>query len=61
MPPSEKRSGEQSLVSWAYYPNVLMTNKAARSVISTSLTTVKFVHLHSSIGTFIEQVGRKIF
>ena len=28
---------------------------------STSLTTVKFVHLYSSIRTFFEQVGRKMF
>ena len=34
-PPSEKRSGEQSRISWAYYPNVVMTNEIARSAIIT--------------------------
>ena len=54
-PPGEKWSGERSRISWAYYPNVVMTNEIARLVIllrSTSLTTVKFVDLHSSIHTF---------
>ena len=62
-PPGEKRSGEQSRNSWAYYPKRVMTNEIARSVIImyTSLTTVKIVYLHSSIHTFFEQVGRKIF
>ena len=34
-PPGKKRSGEQSRISWAYYPNVVMTNEIARSVIIT--------------------------
>ena len=62
-PPGEKRSGERSRISWAYYPKRVITNEIARSVIITlhSLTTVKFVHLHSSIRTFFERVGRKMF
>ena len=32
-PPGEKRSGEQSRISWAYYPNSVMTNEIGRSVI----------------------------
>ena len=32
-PPGEKRSGEQSPISWAYYSKVVMTNEIARSVI----------------------------
>ena len=32
-PPGEKRSGEQSQISWAYYPKRVMTNEIARSVI----------------------------
>ena len=31
----EKRSGERSLISWAYYPKVVMTNEIARLVIIT--------------------------
>ena len=34
-PPSEKRSGERSRISWAYYPKRVMTNEIARSVIIT--------------------------
>ena len=34
-PPGEKRSGEQSQISWAYYPKVVMTNEIVRSVIIT--------------------------
>ena len=34
-PPGEKRSSEQSQISWAYYPNMVMTNEIARSVIIT--------------------------
>ena len=34
-PPGEKRSGERSRISWAYYPKVVRTNKIARSVIIT--------------------------
>ena len=62
-PPSEKRSGEQSQISWAYYSKVVMTNETARVIIITytSLTAVEFVHLHSSIRTFSERVGRKMF
>ena len=58
-PPDKKRSGEQSRISWAYSPKVVMTNEVARSVIITNLTTVKFVHLNLSIRTFF--VGRKMF
>ena len=62
-PPGEKRSGEQSRIPWAYYPKRVMTNEIARLVIITYmlLTTLKFVHLHSSIRTFFERAGRKIF
>ena len=35
VPPSEKRSGERSRISWAYSPKVVMTNEIARSVIIT--------------------------
>ena len=35
VPPGEKRSGEQSQISWAYYPKVVRTNEIARSVIIT--------------------------
>ena len=34
-PPSEKRSGEQSQISWAYYPKQVMTNEIARLAIIT--------------------------
>ena len=33
-PPGEKRSGERSRISWAYYPN-MMTNEIVRLVIIT--------------------------
>ena len=32
-PPSKKRSGERSRISWAYYPKAVRTNEIARSVI----------------------------
>ena len=32
-PPGEKRSGERSQISWAYYPKRVITNEIARSVI----------------------------
>ena len=35
MPPSKKRSGEQSQISWTSSPKVVMTNEIARSVIIT--------------------------
>ena len=62
-PPGEKRSGEQSQTSWAYSPKVVMTNESVRLVIitCTSLTTLKFVHLHLGIRTFFERVGCKMF
>ena len=34
-PPSKKRSGERSQLSWAYFLNVIMTNEIAKSVIIT--------------------------
>ena len=34
-PPREKRSGERSRISWAYYPKAVRTNEIARSVIIT--------------------------
>ena len=34
-PPGEKRSGEQSRISWACYPKRVMTNEIARLVIIT--------------------------
>ena len=46
---SEKRSGEQSQISWAYYPKAVKTNEILRSVITATFITVKFVHLHLSI------------
>ena len=59
-PPSEKQSGEQSQISWTYYPNAVTTNQIVRSVTTTSssLPTVKFVHLHLTICT---RVIHKIF
>ena len=62
-PPGEKRSGERSRISWAYYPKVVRTNEIARSVIImfTSLTTAKFVHHHSSIRTFLSGLSEKCF
>ena len=41
-PPGEKRSGEQSRISWAYSPKRWKTNEIARSLIitRTSLTTL---------------------
>ena len=33
VPPSEKRSGEQSRFSWTYYPKRVMTNEIVKSVI----------------------------
>ena len=46
-----------------YSPKWWKTNEIARLLIirSTSLTTLKFIHLHSSIRTFFERVFRKIF
>ena len=35
VPPGEKRSGERIQISWAYYPNGVMTNEIARLVIIT--------------------------
>ena len=35
VPPGEKRSGERSRISWAYYPKAVRTNEIARSVIIT--------------------------
>ena len=63
MPPGDKRSGEQSRISWAYYPKRVMTNENARLVIITwnFPYNSKFVHCHSSIRTFFERVGRKMF
>ena len=65
-PPGKKRSGEQSQISWAYYPKPVETNEIARLVIimehlPTSLTTVKFVHLGSSICTFLSGLSAKFF
>ena len=62
MPPGEKWSGERSRISWAYPPKRWKTNEIARSLFlrSTSLTTLKFLYLHSSIHTFFERVFRKI-
>ena len=42
VPPSEKRSGEQSRIYWAYYPKVVRTNEIARLLHSTSLIAIKF-------------------
>ena len=35
VPPDEKQSGEQSQISWAYFPKVVRTNEIARLVILT--------------------------
>ena len=58
-PPGEKRSGERSRVSWAYYPKAVKTNEIAWSVIITYNN--KICHLHMSIRPFFEQVVRKMF
>ena len=34
-PPAEKRSGEQSQISWAYSPKLVKTNEIARLLIIT--------------------------
>ena len=34
-PPGEKRSGQQSRISWDYSPKVVRTNEIARSVVIT--------------------------
>ena len=62
-PPGGKRSGEQSRISWAYYPKGVIINEIARLVIITYtfLTMVKFAHLHSNIRTFFERAGRNMF
>ena len=49
-PPDEKWSDERQY-SWVYYPKLVRTNEIARSVIM--LTTVRFVHLHSSIYIYL--------
>ena len=52
MPPDAKQSVEGSQISWAYFLKLVKTYEIARSLIntySTSLTTVKLFHLHSSI------------
>ena len=61
-PPGEKWSGERSQISWAYSPKQWKTNQIARSAIITytSLTTLKFILLHSSILTFFERVFCKM-
>ena len=53
-PPGDKRSGEQSRISWAYSPKRWKSNEIARSLIITytSLTTLKFILLHSSSRSF---------
>ena len=38
MPPSERQSGEQSQISWAYSPKAVRTNEIVRSVIITYRT-----------------------
>ena len=43
VPPSKKRSGERSRISWAYSPKVVKTNEIARSHTS-HITYI--VHLH---------------
>ena len=35
VPPGEKRSGERSQISWAYYLKAVRTNEIVRSVIIT--------------------------
>ena len=43
-PLGEKRSGELSQIC-AYSPKLMKTDEIVRSLRSTSLTTIKFVHL----------------
>ena len=61
-PPDEKRSDERQF-SWVYYPKLVRTNEVVRSVIImyTQLTTVRFVHLHSSTCSFFEWDAHKMF
>ena len=50
VPPGEKWSGEQSQISWAYFPEVVRTNEIARFLLpSTSLIS------YSSISTFFSR------
>ena len=42
VPPSKKRSGEQSRISWAYSPKVVKTNEIARLVIITYICSSPF-------------------
>ena len=61
-PPDEKQSDERQF-SWVYYPKLVRTNEVVRSVITmyTRLTTVRFVHLHSSTCSFFEWGVHKMF
>ena len=45
--PSDEKQSDERQYSWVYYPKLVRTDEIARSVIM--LTTVRFVHLHSSI------------
>ena len=62
VPPGEKWSSEQSRISWAYSPKVVVTNEIARSIIcSTSFTTVKiFISTQVSVH-FLSGFGVKCF
>ena len=62
MPPGEKQSGEQSQICLGLFPKTTGEDQWDCEIVrSTSFTTVKFVHLHSSIRTFFELVFHKIF
>ena len=54
-PLSEKQSGEQSQISWAYYPKVVMTNETARSVFITHMFSVIQI-LSTTIGCLRESL-----
>ena len=58
-PPGEKRSGEQSRIS--YYPKRVMTNEIVRSVIIICSTFLTMYSLHLSMRTFFKRVCRKMF
>ena len=58
VPPSKKRSGERSRISWAYSPKVVKTNEIARSHTS-HITYI--VHLHSTIRSFLSRFATKYF
>ena len=61
--PSEKQSGEQSQIFWAYYPKAVRTNEIVRSVIITQHfpCSNKIYSSPFKYPYFFEQVFRKVF